>query len=282
MLNKETQDKLVAYGFDVSKLEEAVKSDSEQTLDVPSLKTNEEFSKLFSEDDKKVFGNNRFDEGKKAMSEIKAKELKEKHGIEIDGKDIDAVIEAYVSNKVAETGAKPAEWAEEKKTLQQKISDAENNLLTKTTEFTNKLSNIENSNQISSLIPNGTIIPKDDLLTIFNTRYRIATEDGRTVIYKGSEKLQDNRLEPLAIKDVVASFIDEGKYVTANGMGGNDDKGKGGGSAKFKTLTEFNDWCNKQDPPINAMSEEGQKILSEKKDEGISSEDFFNSKVQQS
>ena len=282
MLNKETQDKLVALGFDVSKLEEAIKSDSEQTLDVPSLKTSEEFGKLFTEDDKKIFGNNRFNEGKGAMSEIKAKELKEKYGIEVDGKDLDSVIEAYVANKVSETGAKPAEWADEKKTLQQKISDAESNLLTKTTEFKNKLSNIENSNAIASLIPNGTIIPKEDLLTIFNTRYRIAQEDGRTIIYKGSKKLQDDRLEPLAIKDVVASFIDEGKYVTNGGMGGKDDQGKGGGSAKFKTLNEFNDWCSKQDPPINAMSEEGQKILSEKKDEGVSSEDFFNSKVQQS
>lgn len=277
MLKQETKDKLVAYGFDVSKLEEAVKAESETSLDVPNLKTEDEFNSLISEEDKKVFGNNRFNEGKTAFSEIKAKELKEKHGIEIDGKDLDKVIEAHVASKVAETGGKPQEWAEEKKALQTKYDDAQKDLLDKTDEFTKKLSNIENRNQVVSLIPDKTIIPKEDLVTLFNTRYRIATEDGRTVIYKGSEKLQDDRLEPLALKDVVSSFIDEGKYLPTNGMGGGDGQGKGGGSANFKTLNEFNDWCKKQDPPVNPMSEEGQKLLSEKKDGDVTTEAFYNS-----
>jgi hypothetical protein len=275
MLNKETKDKLVAYGFDVSKLEEAIKAEAEVSLEVPALKTEVEFSKLMSEEDKTVFGKNRFEDGKKAMSEIKAKELKEKHGIEIEGKDLDAVVEAYVGKKIADTGAKPAEWAEEKKTLQKKIEEAEQNLSNKTKEFSEKFRTIETSNQVASLIPDGTVIAKDDLVTLFNTRYRIAPEDGRTVIFKGSEKLQDNRLEPLPLKDVVASFLDEGKYLGVSGMGGKDIGGKGGGSAKFKTLNEFNDYCETQD--INPMSEEGQKVLSDRKDETVSSEEFYNS-----
>lgn len=277
MLNKETKDKLVAYGFDISKLEEAVKAESEMSLDVPTLKTEDEFSKLISEDDKNVFGRNRFEDGKKAMSEIKAKELKEKHKIEIDGKDLDAVLDAYVESKIKETGVGSAEFMAEKKALQQKIIEAEENLSKKTDEFTNKISSIENRNQVVSLIPDGTVIPKEDLVTLFNTRYRIATEDGRTVIYKGSDKLQDNRLEPLALNDVVASFIDEGKYLGVNGMGGDDTSGASGGSAKFKTLNEFSDWCGKQDPPINPMSDEGQNLLLEKKDDQVSTEEFYNS-----
>lgn len=278
MLNQETKDKFVTLGFDVSKLEDAVKSETDQSLDVPTLKTEDEFSKLISEDDKKTFGNNRFNEGKGAFSEIYAKELKKKHNIDIDGKDLDKVIEAIMDNKVKELGGKPEEWANEKKTLQQKILDADKNLLDKTAEFQLKLSNIDNVNEVSSLIPDKTIIPKEDLVTLFNNRYRIAKEDGRTIIYKGSEKLQDSRLEPLALKDVVSSFIDEGKYLTVEGMGGGAG-GKGGGSAKFKTLIEFEDYCEKQEPKINPLSEEGQKLLKEKKDEAVSSEDFFNSKA---
>lgn len=276
MLNKETNDKLVALGFNVSELAEAVKAETEKSLEVPNLKTEDDFSKLINEEDKKTFGNNRFNEGKGAMSEIKAKELKEKHGIEIEGKDLDSVIDAYLSSKMKEAGANPSELAKEKKILQQKIVDIEKNLSDKTAEFQSKLSSIDNRNQVNALIPDKTIIPKEDLVTLFNNRYRIALEDGRTIIYKGSEKLQDNRLEPLALKDVVASFIDEGKYLGAGGMGGDDDKGKSGGSAKFKTLNEFTDWCKKQDPPINAVSEEGQKLLQEKKDESVSAEAFYN------
>ena len=61
-------------------------------------------------------------------------------------------------------------------------------------------------------------------------------------------------------------------------MGGGGGGG-GGSSAKFKTLIEFEDYCEKQDPKINPLSEEGQKLLKEKKDESVSSEDFFNSKA---
>lgn len=276
MLTQETKDTLVAYGFDVSKLEEAIKAESEVSLDVPTLKTETEFNQMISEDDKVTFGNNRFEEGKKAMSEIKAKELKQKHGLDVEGKDLDKVIDAFTQKKLNESGAKPAEWAQEKATLQERITTAEQKLSDKEAEFTEKLSNIENRNHVFALIPDNTIIPKEDLVTLFNTRYRIATEDGRTVIYKGSEKLQDNRLEPLPLKDVVSTFLDEGKYITANGMGGGDGgSGGGGSSAKFKTLTEFEDWCKAQDPPINPMSEEGNKILAERKDESVG-EAFYN------
>lgn len=278
MLNKETKDGLVALGFDVSKLEEAVKSDTDQSLDVPNLKTEDDFSKLISVEDQNTFGNNRFNEGKGAFSEIYAKELKKTHNLDMEGKDLGKVIDAIMANKVKELGGTQEEWSNEKKTLQQKIADGEKNLLDKTAEFQLKLSSIDNVNEVKSLIPDKTIIPRDDLVTLFNTRYRIAKEDGRTIIYKGSEKLQDSRLEPLALKDVVASFIDEGKYLTVAGMGGGGGGG-GGSSAKFKTLTEFEDYCDKQDPKINPMSEEGQKLLKEKKDESVSSEDFFNSKV---
>lgn len=277
MLPQSTKDELQRLGFDVEKLESAVKSEKEEAIEIPTLKTSEEFDGMVSEDDKNTFGNNRFEEGKRAMSEIKAKELKEKFGIEVEGKNLDTVIDAYATKKATEAGKKPEEWEDEKKQLQSKIQDAETKLSEKETEFSQKLANIEIRNQVLSMIPEETTVPKQDLVDLFSLRYRVAQEDGRTVIYKGADKLKDSRLEPLELKDVVASFIDEGKYVKSSGMGGGDGSGSSGSSAKFKSLKEYEAFCEKEG--LNPTSEEASKILRERKDSAVPDEDFYNAKA---
>lgn len=278
MLNKETKDKLVAYGFDVSKLEEAVKAESEVSLDVPTLKTEEEFSKLISEEDKNVFGKNRFDEGKKAFSEIYAKEFKKKHGVDVDGKDLDAVVDAFVASEIAKVSGSSAEFAAEKKLLQQKIAEAEANLVTKTAEFTTKLSSIEIDTKLKALVPKDSVIPADGVLSWYMGGRVLKNIEGSsaTGVFVNGELLKDSVLNPISIEDDFKSFMDVNKINVAGGMGGGDAAGASGGSAKFKSLNEFNDWCSKQDPPVNPMSEEGQKLLTEKKDEAVSTEEFYN------
>ena len=61
----------------ISDFDAKLKSEKEETLEVPVLIT---------EDEKNTFGTNRFNEGKKAASEILVKDLKTKHGIESDSK----------------------------------------------------------------------------------------------------------------------------------------------------------------------------------------------------
>ena len=276
MINQETKTKLEGLGFDVSKLEEAVKSEKDESLDVPNLKTEEEFGKMFSEEDKEAFGRNRFEEGKNAFSEIKAKELKEKLGVEIDGKDFDKVVEAYGDKRVKEAGKENPEWVEEKKELQDKLSQAMNDLSEKENSFNQELFNIEKRNEIMQLIPDDTTIPKGDLTDLFFLRHRVANEDGRTAWFKGSEKLKDKKLDPLDTKDVVSAFIDEGKYLKRDGLGGDDSKPGGGSDGKFKSSQEFKDWCNTQEGELsNPMSTEAQKVLRERRDETVAEEDFY-------
>ncbi|WP_196301942.1 hypothetical protein, partial [Streptococcus pneumoniae] len=47
----------------------------------------------------------------KGGQEVMVKAAKEKHGIEIEGKDIDALLEAYAAKKIEEAGVKPNEIA---------------------------------------------------------------------------------------------------------------------------------------------------------------------------
>lgn len=264
-------------GFDVSKLIEVAKSDKEESLDVPSLKTKDEFSKLKTEDQFNTFGTNRFSEGKSAFSEIKAKELKETHGIEIDGKDIDKVIEAITAKKLKESGAKPDEWAEEKKLLQKSFNDEKEGRKSDNVSFSKKLANFEMRGEVSGLVDSTkkTKIEKGDILDIFFLKHRNETQDGRTVWFQGDKKLQDDSLEPLSTKDVFGSFMDERKYYVNSGMGGEDGDKPGGANGKFTTFAEFEKYCEKND--LQPNSPEAQKLLIEKTDpEVAASEPFMN------
>ena len=258
MLNKETQDKLGKIGLDVSKLSDAIKAEDEISLDVPTL---------YTEEQKNSFGSNRFNEGKNAFSEIKAKEYKTKFGVELDGKDLDKVIDHVIELKVEETGKKPDEQINAYKSqvseLQTKLQASISEKESLETEFQGRLLKNEVNNILMSATPDKTKIPKQDLLTLFNSQYSVQNQDGKQVVLKGNEVLKDNLLNPVPIKEVYASFLDTGKYVEKNGMGGSDFEG--GGSAKFKDMDSFMKYCEKNN--MEPMSPEGQTFLAKNKSE---------------
>jgi len=281
MLNEETKKKFEGFGFDVSKLIEVAKSDKEESLDVPNLKTETEFSKLKTEDEFNTFGGNRFTNGKDAMEEIRAKEINDNNNLGLEEKDrksLDKVMEAYAAKKLKESGAKPDEWAEEKKLLQKSFNDEKEGRKSDNVSFSKKLANFEMRGEVSGLVDSTkkTKIGKGDILDIFFLKHRNETQDGRTVWFQGDKKLQDDSLEPLSTKDVFGSFMDERKYYVSSGMGGGDGNNGGSANGKFKNMLEFKEYCEKND--LQPNSEEAQKLLIEKTDkEVLESEAFYNS-----
>lgn len=265
MLVKETKEKLEVLGFDVSKLEEAIKSDSEVSLDVPTLYK----EKGISAEDQEIFGRNRFESGKSAMSEIKAKELKSNYGIDVEGKDIDKVISAIIDSKVKEVEGSPDERVKalelEKTTLQKRVLTLEGENQTIEKDFNSKLFNITTRDKIKSIIPkDGMKIGQEDLTTLFLNIHSVdKNESGSTVVKKGDQILKNNLEDPIKLEDAVNSFIDSGSYRVKNGMGGDDGNGGSSSTAKFSNTNEFIDYANKNG--IDPMSAEGQKILADGK-----------------
>lgn len=256
MLNQETQDKLSKVGLDVSKLSEAIKAEEEISLDVPNL---------YTEDQKNSFGSNRFTEGKQAMSEIKAKEYKSTFGIDIEGKDIDKVVNHIIDLKVSEAGGKPNEKVDQYKT---QITELQGKLQNKTQEIESLQSDFQGKlliNEVNSVLSNSTPdkikIPKQDLITLFNSKYSVRSEEGKQIVLKDGEVLKDDLLNPIPLKDVYTQFLSEGKYIEKNGMNGDDYEG--GSSATFKDMDQFMKYCEKNN--IEPMSDAGQKLLAEKK-----------------
>lgn len=267
MLNQETKDKLQGLGFDVSKLEEAIKADDEKSLDVPTLFTEQGIT----EDQKVTFGNNRFEEGKKAMSEIKAKDMKSRFGIDLDTKDLDTVVDKVIEAKIKENSGDPDKRVEtltqEKETLQGTITRLQKEAQDKEVEFSSKLFNIGIRDEIKRIIPvEGMKVGQEDLTTLFLNGHGVTKDEtGRTIVKKGEEVLKnETTLEPLELKHVVNTFLDQGNYKIKNGMGGDDSSGAGGSDIpKFKNTNEFMTWA--KDKGLNPMDPGPQKILAENK-----------------
>jgi hypothetical protein len=257
MLSKETESKLLALGLDVAKFIEAIKSEEEVSITIPELVTKSKFDE---------YGKNRYEEGKKVFSEIKAKELKEKFALEVEGKDIETVIEAAISNKVNEATKGSAEWMEEKKALQKLLKDREKELKEKDSLFENKLFIFEQENKLKSLLPDDVPLGKDLIVKSFMLENEIKREDGRAVILKSGQVIKDDVLNPVDPDSYFKTWLDEKKIIKHQGSEGGDSGG-GGSSKKFSKLSDFMDYCAKQG--ISPMGEQGQTILKEGKAENF-------------
>lgn len=261
MLNAETLKKIAGVlNLEVSDLTAKIKSEQEETLEVPVV---------FTQADYDQFGKNRFDEGKAAMSEIVTKDLKTKHPeVSFTGKNLDNWIEAYADHKAAkkleEAKINPDERVkaleEDKKTLQQKLTTAEETAANATKDFEQRMFQVETRNQILSLIPDNTVIPKEDLVDLFLNRHRVTKEENGISVYKGSEQLKDKQLNLMPLKDVVSSFS-EG-YIKKEGMGGGN--AGGGFTGRFTKMSQFVDYCKEHN--LEPMGQEAQNLLLEKKE----------------
>jgi hypothetical protein len=257
MLDKEISGKLSDLGFDVSKLEEAFKSDEPVKIDLPELVSKTKFEE---------YGKNRYEEGKKVFSEIKAKELKEKTGVEVEGKDIDKVIEAIIGVKVSEATKGQGEWLEEKKQLQKAIKEKEKELKDKDSLFDNKLFIFEQESKLKSMLPDDVPLSKDLIVRSFMLENEIKKEDGRAVVIKGGKIIKDDVLNPIDPDAYFKTWLDENKIIKHQGQEGVDTGG--GSSKKFSNLNDFMAFCEKKG--ISPMSTEAQGILKENRAENFS------------
>ncbi len=256
MYSKETLKKIAdVLKLDASVFETNLKSEKEETLEVPVLLTEEE---------KNNFGTNRFNEGKRAATEILVKDLKAKHALEFEGKSVDTLIEKLAEKAIADAKIEPSEkvkkFENENKELKIKLQDALSKEQTLTKEFQDRMFHVEIRNQVLTQIPQNTVIPAEDLVELFMNRHRVAKEDSGTIIYKGDTKLVDKVLNPIPLKDAVLQFA-EG-YIKRNGMGGGDSGG--GAVGKFKSLSEFEAYCLKNN--IDRLGKEGQDLLKKNKE----------------
>ena len=191
--------------------------------------------------------------------EIGRKEVLNGLGIEIEGKgyhkSIDKSLEAInnfvsTSNKTAleEAGKSPDGKIKE---LTTDIETLRNNLLSKDSEievarneFNTYKKNQTISNVLMSNIPENTILPKSDIMTIVQSQINLdIDENGNSFGYgRDGQPIKDGDRSVIGGDNIVKSFFNENpqylKPVTG-GAGGSDSTGNGG---KIK----FNDFVKQQ------------------------------------
>ena len=260
MLTKETKGALSKLGFDVSKLEEAVKSDTEQSLEVPKLFTQSDTQGLLSEEDKRVFGNNRFNEGKDAMSEIMAKQFKETYSIDIEGKDLTKVVQA-IHDKGLESG-NDKELSGRFKNLQEKYTSLNNDFEAVKVGHAKALMQKEQKfNLITAIDPSQkTKISVPDLVDLYMLRHKIDAENGSPVVIADGKVVKDNLESPVEPKAHFLTWLDKNEHFVKEGMGGGDHRGSGDVPGKFTSEAEAYQYMKEND--IEPLSDQGLEIIS--------------------
>jgi len=265
MIDQATKDKFSELGFDVAKLIDAMKSDEDTSLEVPTLYKDQGHTK----DELTTFGNNRFNEGKGAMSEMLAKSFKEKYGIEIEGKNIDDVFSAYGDKRFNE--AKPEEGLINAKKdfakLQEDYTSLQGKLDEKDSTHKQEMFRSGLNQKLLSLVPKKMLLSANDTIDLYLMRNNIKQDNGSAVVEKNGEILKDTLLNPITMEDHFKSWIDASGLVHKDGMGGSDSN-SGSSVSKFKNTNEFMEYAKSND--INPMSPEGQKFLAENKSENFS------------
>jgi len=251
--DKETQQKISDLGLDFSELSAAITSTEEVSLEVPTIDKEKQFTKT----EMTTFGNNRFGEGKTAMDEMRAKGYKEKYSIDIEGKDLDSVIEAFGNKRFSE--AKPDGDTKELlgnfTALQGKYTVLEKALSDKDAAHKNDLFQTGIVQTLINKAPKELGIPADKAVKLYLMDNKIKKENGSAVVLDSNGEIQkDNLLNPIEVDNHFSSWLDSSGLITKSGMAGKDSKGGSTGS-KFSNISEFTDWCyaNGKEPMSEAM-----------------------------
>lgn len=255
MYSKNFLSKLSAVlGVTVEQLESAQTASEEFNPDVPVL---------FKKDEVDTLSTNRFNEGKVAATEILVKDLKKKHGIEIQSKDVNDFLASYAEKVKGEVSKDPSEREKKLETDLQKLRDLHKSdterLTNENTSLKTGLFQERIGNEVLGLIPSTVVIPREDVLTLFKSKYEVAEDNGQRVVKRSGEILKNTLREPLKLAEVVTSFLDESKLVPTGGPS-HGDRG-GGGTTSLKSTDDVMKHLAEQG--INPMSSEGLKVLSD-------------------
>jgi len=225
---------------------------------LPELHTTEQLNTFGANKDKEGY-----ERGKSAFGEIYTKDLKKKYPeVEYEGKQPDEMIKRIINVELTKAQVEPNTQIEtlkkEKEELSGKLQQRDVDWQTKESEYQSQIYSIGINNKLLGMFPKESVLPNDKLLILFNSEYKIKNEDGEQVVYKGEEKIKDTYGKATPLKDVVNTWVDDNKFITHQGFGGDDKTGKKG-DKKFTDPKEHYDYCIKNN--IEPMGEEGQALL---------------------
>lgn len=264
MLKKETIEAFAKFaGISASDLEAKIKSESEEDISLKKVNvfTDEQLTERIQNEK-----NTSYNEGKTAGVEMLVKDKKKELGYDFEGKDFSSLLEHH-TEKIKETFEKPDKKITEltndidrmKKAHQLELE----NISTEKNSLLSKVNKLKTTNSLMNIIPQNTTLSKEDMITLFNSNYEVAEEDGKTIVKANGETLKDaTTASPLALNDVFMNWATEKKYISGTpGRGGGNEGGSG--SHKGNSVSGFQEQWQKQNPDKSLTSSEYQNDYAE-------------------
>lgn len=214
----------------------AITSTEEAELAIPSglvSLTSEELTLRDKAQDKKGY-----DRGAEASVEMLIKDKKRELGLEFEGKDPSKFLEAYQSKVLADAKVAPSEALKEKDTVIAGLRASVATLEMDKQSLSANVSKIKIDSTIMRAIPSNLIagVEADEvLLTMRNKGFEFEEVDGVVVAKKSGQLVADSALRPLAVTDVVKSYVTERGWIDEGNGGAAGKEGRGGGHSKAKT-----------------------------------------------
>jgi len=175
--------------------------------------------------------------GKVAGEEMRVKEMREKHGLEFEGKTMDNLLDAYQKKVITDANIKPAEQIT---SLQSDLKTLQNNYSVLQVEYDGFKSNItkeketfKKDNALLSLMPNNLLVDKDIALMALRTKTGLDisfSETGKALTLINGEIQKDQTLEPIEMtQDFIVSQLTKLNLLPKQegGRGAGDDTGGG-------------------------------------------------------
>ena len=212
---------------DESKLAEAIKSEKEEAVELPSgLQT-------VTEEDLTRIKNTEYNNGKEKGLEMKVKEVKEKLGLEFQGKTIEGLLEAANKKALADAQIEPDKKVKELQKDLDILRTANETLTKQVSEKDKAVNQAKIDREIFKHIPqfgeSGPALTQEEFIQFMRLNgYVFKYEGNDLVAVKGEDIVKDNVAKPIPVKDVIANFAKEKKLISEEkvigGRGGNDGK----------------------------------------------------------
>jgi hypothetical protein len=238
MLKKEQLQKIASLlKIKEDDLEAAIKDEKEIDLKIDELHS-------FTMAELTTLKNNEYKNGKEKGVEMAVKDVKEKLSLDFQGKTIDGLIEATTKKALEDAKVEPEkkvkELQEKLATVQNSYKEVERKLLDKESEISSLQINSEVYKHIPTFGENSPALGQDDILQLMKANgYEFKSENGAVIAYRGGMAVQDKLSNPVAIKEVVSSFLIEKKLTAEDKAPSGRGAGMTPATTKFATLSEI-------------------------------------------
>lgn len=253
---------------DEAKAKELIEATEEQEVSIP------ETTKVFTGEAFSKATENLKREASKAAKEIAIKELKEKAGLEFEGKDPDKFIEEFKSHVAKEAGQSVDEKVKSRDKTINDLKDALSKVTGERDTIVKEKSQLLKDQQLLKHLPKNRDERFNDsqYLTLLKSEYEFGEEDGKAVVKKNGEVVKDDQFNPVGYDTIISQHFTQNKWIKEEGgQGGNGGNGgpagRGGGNqgggnpATFASMNDFKAHLEKNG--IHPGSEQATKLLNQ-------------------